>query len=154
MKKDSVTTPVTASPFYLFDLELSEHGIGCHTMLEAFPAAAYICDMHGHVRIFNHLAVNLFGRMPASGTDKWCMSLKTFSPNGRPLQPEEYPVARTIEQQRPYAGKAIIIEKPDGSRRMLEVNTSLLYNQRHQPVAVMCVARPPLTSSDWLATSV
>ncbi|RAJ79137.1 PAS domain S-box-containing protein [Chitinophaga dinghuensis] len=128
-----------------FEAELQNAGIDCHAILEAFPAAAWLCDRNGFVRVINRHAVSLAGRMPRLGEDQWCISVRSYSPNGKLLLPAETPAAYTWLHQEPCQGKAVIMEKKDGSRRMVKINTHLLRGNNRQPVAVLCVASPTAT---------
>ncbi len=128
-----------------FEAELQNAGIDCHAILEAFPAAAWLCDRNGFVRVINRHAVSLSGRMPRLGEDQWCISIRCFSPSGKLLLPSETPAAHTWLHQEPCQGRAVILEKKDGSRRMVKINTHLLRGNNRQPVAVLCVASPAAT---------
>ncbi|NIG56038.1 PAS domain-containing sensor histidine kinase [Chitinophaga sp. Cy-1792] len=126
-----------------FESTLQVHDVDYRALLEAFPAAAYICDTEGFIRVWNRHAVHLFGRVPFPDLDKWCVCRRAFSTSGKPLEEAAFPVAYTLAHQQPCTGKAIILEKNDGSKRMVQMNTSLLYNKVHQPFAVLCVVGQP-----------
>ncbi|MBV8251255.1 MAG: PAS domain S-box protein [Chitinophaga sp.] len=135
------TSTVPAIPPH-FEQELQAEGVDCHAILEAFPAAAWLCDRNGYLRAVNRHVVILTGRMPRLGEDQWCISVRAYSPNGTLLLPSETPAAYTWLHQQPCQGKAVILEKNDGSRRMVQVNTHLLYGRNKAPLAVLCVATP------------
>lgn len=90
-------------------------------LLESLPAAVYTCDKHGRVLLFNDAAVQLWGRTPVAGTDMWCGSWKLFKPDGiTPLDPDTCPMAAAIKGGESVRGQIIIIERPDGTRRIVQ----------------------------------
>ncbi len=86
-------------------------------LVENLPAAVYACDSDGRITLYNDAAVELWGRAPVVGSDRWCGSWKILRADGTPLAPDECPTALTLRQGRPPAGMEIIVERPDGSRR-------------------------------------
>jgi len=85
-------------------------------LLEALPAAVYTTDAQGRVTMFNQAAVEFWGRVPQIGTDSWCVSLKLYTPDGRPLAYEECPMAIALREGRAVKGCEAIAERPDGTR--------------------------------------
>lgn len=51
-------------------------------LLESLPAAIYTTDAEGRITYYNKVAVELSGREPEIGTDKWCVTWKLYQPNG------------------------------------------------------------------------
>src|SRR6476469_3951448 len=45
-------------------------------MIDALPAAIYTTDAEGRVTHFNQACVELSGRVPKLGSDKWCVTGK------------------------------------------------------------------------------
>src|SRR5215831_8500366 len=43
-------------------------------LLEALPAAIYMTDTEGRITFYNQASVDLAGRSPDLGTDRWCVS--------------------------------------------------------------------------------
>lgn len=93
---------------------LSEHRL--RSILDALPVAIYMTDTDGRVSYFNRPAVELAGREPQIGTDKWCVSHRLLDADGRPMEPDECPMAVTLREQRPVRGVEIVAERPDGAR--------------------------------------
>lgn len=91
--------------------------ISGYQLLEALPAAIYTCDAMGFIQVFNAAAVELWGRKPRPGVDKWCGSWKIFRPDGTPLPHEECPMARALQEGIVIEGEEIMVEKPNGERR-------------------------------------
>jgi PAS domain S-box-containing protein len=86
-------------------------------LLQSLPAAVYVCDMQGRVKLFNEAAAELWGRRPVIGHDLWCGSLRIYRLDGTPLSLENCPMAATLRERCDVSGYEILIERPDGSRR-------------------------------------
>jgi len=54
-------------------------------MIDALPVAVYLTDAEGRLTYFNEAAAALSGRVPQLGVDQWCVTWKSFLPDGRPL---------------------------------------------------------------------
>jgi two-component system, cell cycle sensor histidine kinase and response regulator CckA len=96
-------------------------------LLMALPAAVYTTDELGRITLFNERAVELWGRRPKLGKDRWCGSWKLFRPDGTPLPLEESPMAVTLRGERSLPGEEVIIERPDGSRAHVLKNPQPLH---------------------------
>jgi PAS domain S-box-containing protein len=86
-------------------------------LIQALPAAIYTCDPEGYIQSFNAAAAELWGRAPVIGKDRWCGSRRMLLPEGAPLELGESPMAVALRRGRPEAGKEIVIEREDGTRR-------------------------------------
>lgn len=103
-------------------------------LLEALPAAVYTCDNEGRILLFNDAAVTVWGRTPVAGADLWCGSWKMYEPDGvTPINPDSCPMARVIKGEEPVKGKVIMIERPDGSHRLVQPYPNLLFSSTGQP---------------------
>ncbi|MFY0256306.1 ATP-binding protein [Chitinophaga sp. 30R24] len=99
-------------------------------ILERLPAAVYTCDESGHILLYNQAAVKLWGREPEAGVDLWCGSWKIYQSNGiTPIQPGACPMAQAISGKMPVHGEIIIIERPDGSRRIIAPYPAPLFGE-------------------------
>jgi PAS domain S-box-containing protein len=85
-------------------------------MLDALPAAVYTTDAQGHITHFNRAAVELSGRTPELGNDRWCVSWKLFWPDGTPMAHDQCPMAVALREGRIMEGVEAILERPDGTR--------------------------------------
>ena len=97
-----------------FALQESERRF--RAMIDALPAAIYTTDADGRLTHFNPAAVELSGRAPQLGNDRWCVSWKLFHPDGTPLPHEECPMAIALKEGRIVDGVEAIAERPDGKR--------------------------------------
>jgi PAS domain S-box-containing protein len=85
-------------------------------ILDALPAALYTTDAAGRITYYNEAAVEMSGRRPQLGEDKWCVTWKLFRPDGTPLAHDECPMAVALKEQRAVRGAEAVAERPDGSR--------------------------------------
>ena len=85
--------------------------------LDALPAAIYTTDADGRLTYFNPAAVELSGRLPEVGTDRWCVTSKLYQPDGTPVAYDDSAMATTLKTGRAVRGIEVIVERPDGTRR-------------------------------------
>ena len=85
-------------------------------ILDALPTPVYTTDRDGTITYFNAAAVELAGRRPQVGLDKWCVSWRLYHPDGRPLPHDECPMAVALKERRPVRGVEIVVERPNGQR--------------------------------------
>jgi PAS domain S-box-containing protein len=105
---------------------LSEHRL--RSILDALPVAIYMTDAEGSLSYFNRAAADLAGRDPQIGKDKWCVADRLLHADGRPMAPDECPMAVTLREQRPVRGVEMIAERPDGDRVPLVPFPTPLYD--------------------------
>jgi two-component system cell cycle sensor histidine kinase/response regulator CckA len=96
------------------ELRISEERF--RNLVMALPAAVYTTDLTGLVTLFNERAVELWGRRPELGKDRWGGAWKIFRLDGTPLPPDQFPMALTLRDGRDIRGEELIFERPDGSR--------------------------------------
>ncbi len=99
-----------------------------HDMIDALPVAVYTTDAEGRVTQFNAAAIALAGRVPQLGQDEWCVTWKLFRLDGTPLPHSECPMALTLKEDRDVPSEQLIAERPDGTRRCVEVFPTRLRN--------------------------
>jgi PAS domain S-box-containing protein len=94
-------------------------GLGKEEWLRYIPGAVYMTDTEGVIVFYNEAAAKLWGRRPDPGIDRWSGAYKTYGMDGSPLLPAASPMAIAIKESRQLAGQELILERPDGSRRMI-----------------------------------
>ncbi|HEX8490894.1 MAG TPA: CheR family methyltransferase, partial [Chthoniobacterales bacterium] len=98
--------------------EVRTAGVRYRTLFELVPVAVYTTDAVGLIQEYNQRAVDLWGRKPARGGEKYCGSFKIFHPDGTPMPHEECPMARVLHGEEPEPGDLeIVVEQENGDRR-------------------------------------
>ncbi|HEU4662103.1 MAG TPA: PAS domain S-box protein [Pseudolabrys sp.] len=92
----------------------SEHRF--RELIEALPAAVYTTDAKGRITFYNHAAIELSGRRPVIGSDRWCITWKLYNTDGSFLRHDQCPMAIALKEGRPVRGIEAIAERPDGTR--------------------------------------
>jgi len=90
------------------------------------PVALYTCDAAGHILLYNQAAINLWGRVPQAGIEKWNGAFRLYKADGSPLPLDKAPMAIALKEGR-IEQFEIIIERRDGSRRNVIPFPQLLY---------------------------
>ncbi len=85
-------------------------------VLDQLAAPIYLTDSEGTLTYFNNACVNLAGRTPRVGTDKWCVTWKLYRTDGEYLPHDACPMADAIRERRSIRGVEAIAERPDGTR--------------------------------------
>jgi PAS domain S-box-containing protein len=85
-------------------------------MIDALPTAIYTTDAAGRLTHFNPAVVEFSGRVPETGTDRWCVSWKMFRSDGTPLPHDQCPMAVALKEGRVVDEIEAIAERPDGTR--------------------------------------
>jgi PAS domain S-box-containing protein len=83
--------------------------------LDALPAAVYTTDATGTITYYNRAAVDLAGREPSLGKDKWCVTFRIFTPDGQLLPHDQCPMALALKEKRPVRGVEAMAQRPDGT---------------------------------------
>lgn len=85
-------------------------------VLDELPAAIYVTDTGGTITYFNKRCIELAGRTPEIGADKWCVTWKLYTPEGEPLRHDQCPMAVALRERKSVRDVEAIAERPDGSR--------------------------------------
>ncbi len=80
------------------------------------PVALYTCDAQGDILLYNQAAIELWGRVPQAGIEKWNGAYRMYRTDGSLLPLDEAPMAITLKEGRVKQFE-YIIERKDGSRR-------------------------------------
>ncbi len=99
-------------------------------LLNALPAAVYMCDAEGFISCYNEAAVRLWGRRPVVGKDLWCGSWKIYELDGTPLPTDKCPMAQTLKTGKPVEGCEIIIERSDLKRFHVLAHPHPVFNEK------------------------
>jgi len=85
-------------------------------VLDTLPVPIYTTDRDGLVTYWNRACVDLAGREPELGRDRWCVTWKIFTTAGDHLPHDQCPMAEAIREQRIVRDSIAIAERPDGTR--------------------------------------
>jgi len=109
-------------------VEADASSIYTQQLIQALPAAIYTCDANGYILTYNKAAAALWGREPEPGKDAWCGSPKMYTIDGKPLLLNQSPMAIAIREGREIQDAEIIIERPDGTRRIVMPHPKPFFN--------------------------
>jgi PAS domain S-box-containing protein len=100
-------------------------------LLDVVPAAAYTCDADGLITHFNQRAAEVWGREPKLNDplDRYSGSFKLFSIGGSPIAHNQCWVAKALIENKEYNGEEIVVERPDGSRRIVLAHANPLQDE-------------------------
>jgi two-component system, chemotaxis family, CheB/CheR fusion protein len=115
--------------------------LGFRHLLAEMPAAAYTCDAAGLITYFNERAVQLGGREPKLNdcVDRFCGSFKLFSKDGSPIPHDECWMALALRDAKAYGEQEIVIERPDGDRRIVLAYANPFLDERGKLVGAVNV---------------
>lgn len=85
-------------------------------VLTGLPVAVYLTDADGYISDFNESAVELWGRKPNIGVDRWCGSAKLYNIIGEQIPHDDCPMARALKQNKSIFGEEAMLERLDGTR--------------------------------------
>jgi PAS domain S-box-containing protein len=92
------------------DLERLAKAVDC------LAAPIYLTDLDGVITHFNEACIGFTGRTPVTGKDRWCVTWKLYTDDGRPLPHDQCPMAVTVRTGEPVRGVSAVAERPDGVR--------------------------------------
>lgn len=100
------------------------------SLVALMPAAVYICDAAGRLTFFNRKAVEIWGREPPLGDDqeRYCGSFRMWTPDGHLLRHEDCPMADALRDGRAGRDLEVVIEQPDGTRLIANVNIDPIFD--------------------------
>jgi PAS domain S-box-containing protein len=106
-------------------------------LLDILPAAIYTCDLEGRVTFYNQAAATLWGRTPELYKDLWCGSFKIFSKNGEQIALDDCPMAQVLKMKIPIKSQEIVVERPDGIRKIVMAHPQLTKDASGKPVGAI-----------------
>lgn len=91
-------------------------GAGFESVLDDLPAPIYTTDADGNVTYWNRACVDLAGRVPELGRDRWCVTWQLYTTTGERMPHDQCPMADAIRQKCTIRDQIAIALRPDGSR--------------------------------------
>ncbi len=103
-------------------------GDGFAAVLDQLPVPIYTTDAQGQVTYWNRACVDVAGREPELGKDRWCVTWRLYTMDGEFLPHDQCPMAMAIKTRQPIRQKVGIAMRPDGSRVALRPYPTPLFN--------------------------
>ncbi len=97
-------------------------------LVKGLPAAVYTTDAEGRINLYNEAAVTLWGREPEIGKEFWNGACRIYRPDGSLMPVDEYPMAVALKERQSIRGQEIIVERPDGTRRIVVPHPDPIFN--------------------------
>ncbi len=101
------------------------------------PGAVCMTDAEGNIVFFNDAAVKLWGRRPEPGVDRWTGAWKMYQPDGSPIPPTMGPLATEIKDDQQLPAQEVILERPDGSLRVVMTHPKPLFDKEERLVGAL-----------------
>jgi PAS domain S-box-containing protein len=111
-------------------------------VLQQMPAGVIISDPSGRTAFFNHQQEELVrGPMHRANSVAEYTGFHGFHPDGRPLQPEDWPLARALLQGEVVTDQELTLERHDGARATVRVSASPVRDPSGQLIAGVAITR-------------
>jgi PAS domain S-box-containing protein len=108
----------TQTPEHLLDTALTALSTSSdwRAVLDDLPAPIYTTDAEGAVTYWNRACIELAGRVPQLGQDRWCVTWRIYTTEGDFMPHDRCPMAEAVKNRQEVRGKVAIALRPDGSR--------------------------------------
>jgi PAS domain-containing protein len=97
-------------------LDALSAGSDWRKVLDELTVPIYVTDTEGSVTYWNQGCIELAGRVPQLGHDRWCVTWKIYTTTGEFIPHDECPMAQAIRHQRTIRDAVAIALRPDGTR--------------------------------------
>lgn len=94
-------------------------------LLSNLGVGIFTCDLDGSIAFIDETAVQLLGYRPPSEIRFWPFH-ESWQPDGKPIVPEDSPMAIALRDQRTFHGLEMWVEQPDGNRYFAGITIDLL----------------------------
>lgn len=121
-----VLTLIDVTRRRIAELSLERQANLQHQILESTPVAITKVDANGRISYANERAEALLGlqRSELASLTFDAPEFRIMTPDGDPIPSEELPFSQIVGSGRPLVGYEHMIERPDGTRLLLEINGS------------------------------
>jgi PAS domain S-box-containing protein len=103
----------------LAEAKLRESERRFREMIAELPAAVFAVDAEGRLTHCNQAGLDLAGRVPCLSIDRWCIGWRLYHADGAVMPHEESPMAVAIKTGKSFQGAEMVIERPDGMRKLV-----------------------------------
>jgi PAS domain S-box-containing protein len=108
-------------------------------ILRNLPVPCYALDEDGFFLFYNEEAARLWGRRPALGKEQWSGAFRLLTLEGKELPPSLCAVASALRERRSIHGVESMVERPDGSRRIVADHADPLFDAEGNCLGVVSV---------------
>jgi PAS domain S-box-containing protein len=100
-------------------------------LVDTLPIGICTCDSSGRLVQYNDQAALLWGRTPETGSSggQFCGAVKAYRMGGEQLPLSETPMAEALRTGKPVRGREVVLERPDGSRIVVQANVEPLFDE-------------------------
>jgi PAS domain S-box-containing protein len=88
-------------------------------IIEDLTDGVMVMDEAGRVVRFNRAAREIMGREGLGIQPEAETQSRVWTPDGKPLSPDQFPIVRALRQGEPVRGVELVVERPTGERRHL-----------------------------------
>jgi PAS domain S-box-containing protein len=107
-------------------------------LVQQLPAAVYTTDKDGKINFCNEAAEALWGRVPDFGNDRYTGAWKMYTANETLIPANALsPVGVALGAGTPQNGIEYIIERPDGSRRLVIQQSRAIFDEQRLAVGTL-----------------
>jgi PAS domain S-box-containing protein len=114
----------------LAEAKLRESERRFREMIAELPAAVLTVDGEGRLTHYNRAGLDLAGRVPRLSIDRWCIGWRLYHADGTAMPYEESPMAVAIRTGRSLQGAEMIVERPDGVRKLVTSYPTVMRNEK------------------------
>ncbi len=108
-------------------------------ILKNLPMPCYALDENGFFVFFNEEAARLWGRRPEIGKEQWSGAFRLLTLDGKDLPGSLSPVASALRERRSIHDVESVVERPDGSRRVVVDHADPLFDADGNCLGVISV---------------
>jgi PAS domain S-box-containing protein len=108
-------------------------------ILKNLPVPCYALDGDGFFVFFNEEAARLWGRRPEIRKDQWSAAYRLLTLDGKDLPASLCAVASALRERRSIHGVESVVERPDGSRRVVVDHVDPLFDADGNCLGVVSV---------------
>jgi PAS domain S-box-containing protein len=110
-----------------------------HQILSKLPVPCFALDEDGYLLFYNEEAARLWGRRPELGKEQWSGAFRLLTLEEKELPPSLSAVASALRERRSLAGVESMIERPDGTQRLVADHTDPLFDATGNCIGVVNV---------------
>ncbi len=97
-------------------------------ILNKLPVPCYAVNEDGYLMFYNEEATRLWGRRPELGKEQWSGAFRLLTPEGKELPSSLSAVASALRERRSLKGAESIVERPDGTSRLVADHADPLFD--------------------------